>query len=117
MENLALARLKQAANKNKTNADNNGVHSSNLVSLTGSPGVKVSIKDRAEIDQDTMLTVQDLLDWEESNGRIPDKSVVLVHTGRGRLYEEKEKYLGRPKGLDLQGKKEGEVTFAYWINL
>ena len=40
MENLALARLKQAANKNKTNADNNGVHSSNLVSLTGSPGVK-----------------------------------------------------------------------------
>ena len=66
------------------------------------PGVKVSIKDRADIDQDTMLTVQDLLDWEESNGRIPDKSVVLVHTGRGRLYEEKEKYLGRPKGMDLE---------------
>ena len=41
VENLALARLKQAASKNnKTNVDNNGVHSANLVSLTGSPGLK-----------------------------------------------------------------------------
>ena len=41
MENLALARLKQAASKNnKSSVDNNGVHSANLVSLTGSPGLK-----------------------------------------------------------------------------
>ena len=41
VENLALARLKQAASKNnKSSVDNNGVHSANLVSLTGSPGLK-----------------------------------------------------------------------------
>ena len=65
------------------------------------PGVKVSIQGRADIDQDTMLTVQDLQDWEETNGRIPDKSVVVVHTGQGRLYGDKDKYFGRPEGRDL----------------
>ena len=42
VENRALARLKQAAKNSKSTVDKNGVHSSNLVSLTGgSPRVKV----------------------------------------------------------------------------
>ena len=40
VENRALARLKQAAANSKRETQDNGVQSSNLVSLTGSPAVK-----------------------------------------------------------------------------
>ena len=47
-------------------------------------GVKVDIAERAETDPDTELTVADLQQWEAEHGDIPQHSVIVVHTGRGR---------------------------------
>ena len=41
--------------------------------------------------------MSDLESWEVEHGRIPDGAVVLVHTGRGRHYRDREEYLGYPK--------------------
>ena len=66
-----------------------------LTRLTG-PGVKIDIEQRVETDPDTDLLVEDILAWQRRHGDIPEKSVVVVHTGRGKLYGEKRKYFGRP---------------------
>ena len=59
------------------------------------PGVKIDIEERANNDPDTMLMVDDLMDWEEKYGDIPEKSIVIVHTGRGSMYSDKQQYFGR----------------------
>lgn len=61
------------------------------------PGVKIDIEERANNDPDTMLMVDDLMDWEEKYGDIPEKSIVIVHTGRGSMYFDKQQYFGRPE--------------------
>ena len=45
------------------------------------PLVVVSIVDRAARDDDAILTVDDLTEWERRHGRIPDGAVVAVHSG------------------------------------
>ena len=47
-----------------------------------------------EKDADYRLSVTDLTDWEKANGRIPDNSILLIHTGWGRFWPEKKRYLG-----------------------
>jgi len=61
------------------------------------PGVKIDIEERANNDPDTMLMVDDVVDWEEKYGDIPEKSIVIVHTGRGSMYSDKQQYFGRPE--------------------
>ncbi|HSD51057.1 MAG TPA: cyclase family protein [Candidatus Methylomirabilis sp.] len=45
------------------------------------------------------VTVEDLRGWERRNGRIPKRSVVLLHTGWSRRWGDTERYLN----LDTQG--------------
>ena len=63
------------------------------------PGVKIDIEERAEADPDTELTVADVKAWEDEHGVIPRGSIVVVHTGRGKLYGDKQRYFGRPDGV------------------
>ena len=65
------------------------------------PAVKIDISKRADTDPDTELEVSDLENWEAEHGAIPDSSIVVVHTGRGKLYSDRDSYLGRPRGLAL----------------
>ena len=64
------------------------------------PGVVIDIAPRAEVDADTMLTLKDIKDWERRHGRIPDHSVVLLHTGWGRFWSNYSRY----KNQDAMGK-------------
>ena len=58
------------------------------VSRFVAPLVVVSLAERAARDEDTLLTVDDLADWERRYGRIPAGAVVAVHTGwEARLAE------------------------------
>ena len=43
-------------------------------------------------DPYTTLTVQDLKDWEEKNGRFPDHSVILLYTGQSKFYNDVDKF-------------------------
>ena len=48
------------------------------------PFVIINISSEAARDPDAMLTVQQVQNWEQKNGRIPDSVVVLLRTGWAR---------------------------------
>lgn len=64
-----------------------------LSSLTGE-AIVVDISAAAGKNRDYLLSVADLEAWEKKHGRIPDQSIVLVRTGYGRFYPDREKYFG-----------------------
>lgn len=67
-----------------------------LSSLTGD-AIVVDIAIAAARNRDYLLSVKDLEQWEKKNGRIPDHAIVLVYTGYGRFYPDREKYFGTKK--------------------
>ena len=56
--------------------------------------IKIDISNKALQDSDYLITIQDFLDWESSNGKIPNESIVLLETGHSKYYPNKLKYLG-----------------------
>lgn len=56
--------------------------------------VVIDVSDRALTDRDYLVTVEDFLDWENSNGPLPDQSIVLLRTGYGQFWPDREGYLG-----------------------
>ena len=58
------------------------------------PVVVVNMTGKASNDRNALLSVADLETWEKSYGRIPDNSVLLVHTGWDKYYPDEEKYFG-----------------------
>jgi kynurenine formamidase len=71
-----------------------------LARLVG-PAVVIGIVKACEKDPDYRLTVEDINNWESTNGRISDDSIVLVHTGWGKYWPDKLKYLGTDKPGDV----------------
>ena len=59
-----------------------------------SPAVVINIAEACTKDADYRLSVEDITKWESQNGRIPDASIVLIHTGWGKFWSDKKKYLG-----------------------
>jgi kynurenine formamidase len=64
-----------------------------LSSLVG-PAVVIDVAEQAAADRDYRLTVDDLERWEAKYGRIPDGAIVLMRSGWGRYWPDKETYLG-----------------------
>ncbi|HNR06871.1 MAG TPA: cyclase family protein [Saprospiraceae bacterium] len=64
-----------------------------LSSLTGE-AVVVDVSQKALADRDYRILPQDIEDWEKTNGRIPDHTIVLFRTGYGKFYPDREKYFG-----------------------
>lgn len=58
------------------------------------PAVVVDVRSAVEKDRDYRLTVADLKAWESKHGTIPPGAVVLMHTGWGRWWPDKSRYLG-----------------------
>ena len=56
--------------------------------------VKVDVSSKAASDKDYLVSVADLEAWEKANGTIPEGAIVLLETGWGQFYPDKEKYLG-----------------------
>jgi kynurenine formamidase len=65
------------------------------------PAAVIDIAKPCEKDPDYRLTVEDISAWENSNGRVPDDSIVLVRTGWGKFWNDKRKYLGTDKPDDV----------------
>jgi kynurenine formamidase len=70
------------------------------VSRLIAPAIVISIAQACEKNADYQLTVDDIIAWEKMNGRIPDNSIVLIHTGWGKFWPDKKKYLGSDKPGD-----------------
>lgn len=64
------------------------------------PGVVIDISPQASADADYQLSVSDIADWEKTNGKIPEKAVVLLHTGWGKFWTNYARY----KNQDVMGK-------------
>jgi kynurenine formamidase len=57
-------------------------------------GVVVDVTAKAAADRDYQVTVADLQEWEKKYGPIPENAIVLLYTGFGKYYPDKEKYTG-----------------------
>ncbi len=58
------------------------------------PGVVVNVSRKARKNPDYLISRGDLLRWEGAHGRIPDGVILLLRTGWGAFYPDREKYLG-----------------------
>ena len=70
-----------------------------LTTLIG-PAAVVDVSAAAAKNRDYRLSVEDLKNWETANGRLPDGAIVLMRSGWGQRWPDKEKYLGTAKRGD-----------------
>ena len=64
-----------------------------LTSLIGH-AVVIDVSTRSLKNPDYRVTVSDFSKWEQTNGRIPNDSIVLIRTGYGRYWPDAKDYLG-----------------------
>ncbi len=62
-------------------------------------GIMINVRSSARDDPDYLISIDDVLQWEQRNGPIADGSIVLFQTGWERYYPDRKKYLG----TDLRG--------------
>ena len=70
-----------------------------LESLIG-PASVIDVSDKVNNNADYELTVKDIVDWEEVNGKIPERSIILLNTGWSKRWNDYEKY----KNVDSSNK-------------
>jgi len=58
------------------------------------PAVVIDVSGAAAKDADYRVTADDIASWEKQHGQIPDNSIVLVHSGWGKFWPDRKKYLG-----------------------
>ena len=58
------------------------------------PGVVVDVRAACAADRDHRVSRADLARHERAHGRIPDGAIVLLHTGFGARWPDRERYLG-----------------------
>ena len=56
----------------------------------------IDITHKAIKNRDSQLTLEDISAWEETHGRIPDNSIVLMNSGSSTLYKDPKLYFGYP---------------------
>jgi kynurenine formamidase len=56
--------------------------------------VVIDITAACDKDRDYLLSTDDITRWEKEHGRVPEGSVVLVRTGWGKYWPQKNQYLG-----------------------
>jgi len=58
------------------------------------PAIVVDVSDQAAEDRDYLVSVADFQRWEASHGQMPDGIIVLLRTGFGSFWPDREKYMG-----------------------
>ena len=56
--------------------------------------IVIDVSKEALQNSDYQISIQDFEKWETSFGKIPDHSIVLLHTGFGKYWPDRQKYLG-----------------------
>lgn len=64
-----------------------------LTRLVG-PGACVDVSAKCTADRDYLVTVEDFMAWEAAQNATLEDRIVLIRTGYGRLWPDREKYLG-----------------------
>jgi kynurenine formamidase len=71
-----------------------------LTRLVG-PAVILDVRQACEKDADYRVTLNDVTAWEKDHGPIPAGAIVIAHTGWGRFWPDKKRYLGTDKPGDV----------------
>lgn len=58
------------------------------------PGVVIDVSEAAQADRDYLVSVADFEAFEARHGRLPDGAIVLLRTGYGASWPDREAYLG-----------------------
>lgn len=58
------------------------------------PGVVIDVRRQAEKNADYRVQVSDLRAWEKSNGRMPRAAILLIHSGWGKYWGDRQRYFG-----------------------
>lgn len=58
------------------------------------PAAVIDISDKALADRDYQVSAADFQAWEKAHGKLPDGSIVLLRTGSGKFWPDREKYMG-----------------------
>ena len=62
------------------------------------PAIKIDVVEKCDSNRDYLLIVEDIKNWENQFGIIPDNAWVIMYTGIGtKYYPDKEKVLGTSK--------------------
>lgn len=56
------------------------------------PGVVIDVTMQSEADADYRLTVADVTNWEQANGRVPNRSIVMLRTGWSKFWDSNVRY-------------------------
>ena len=65
-----------------------------LKNLIDRPVAVIDVVDQSVATRDYEMTKEDVKQWEEKYGKIPDRAVILVRTGWGRFWPKKLEYFG-----------------------
>jgi kynurenine formamidase len=84
------------------------------------PGVVVDVTVQSAANRDYQVTVADIENWENANGRIPDGAIILLNTGFGKYWIDHLRYTGTLKS-GVEGVKELhfpglEPAAAKWLS-
>lgn len=58
------------------------------------PGALIDVSAQAAADRDYQVTAADLQAWEAEHGSLPDGAIVLLRTGFGARWPDRERYMG-----------------------
>jgi len=70
-----------------------------LQQLTG-PVVVVDVSAKALNNRDYLISIDDILAWENENGALPDSIILLFRTGYGKFYPDANRYFGTDRKGD-----------------
>ncbi len=70
------------------------VHELGLNDLVA-PVAVINVQDRVALDPDYQLSVQDVLTWEEQNGRVRPGSLVVMNTGWYKKFSDPKAYINQ----------------------
>jgi kynurenine formamidase len=70
--------------------------------------IVVDLTEKCADDRDYSLTVDDLIEWEEEHGRMPDDAWLIVNTGWSKYCPDKKMYLGTSLNDNNDDKEKNE---------
>jgi kynurenine formamidase len=67
-----------------------------LENLTGN-AVMIDVSEKAQLDRDYLVSINDIETWEKKNGMIPENCIIIFKTGYGQYYPDRKNYFGTEK--------------------
>lgn len=58
------------------------------------PAVVVDVSAQCSVDRDYLVSIEDFLEWEKKHGDSLEDKIILLRTGFGKFWPDREKYLG-----------------------